>query len=74
MPELRFNLGRGYLRLRIQSNDDALKLVILLRHCNSGLFYNKSDPQGLIEAKTLKQFNEITKCLKKEGYLDPTVL
>jgi hypothetical protein len=68
MPELRFNLGYGYLRLRIATKADAIRILILLRGCKSGLYYDQND--DIIWAKTLKHYSDINKILKQEGYCD----
>lgn len=71
-PELRFNMGsNGYLGLRIASPEDAIKILVLLRGCKSGLYYNKNSEEGIIWSNTLKHYNEINKILKQEGYLSP---
>ncbi len=70
MPELRFNLGNGYLRLRIISQDDMIRILVLTRQCKSGLFYNKNDSEGIVYAKTLEHYNEILRILKQHGYCD----
>jgi len=71
MPELRFNLGHGHLTFRIHSKQDAIKILVLLRHCNTGFYYNQNDADMTIIAKTLKNYNQINKTLKQEGYFDP---
>ena len=69
-PELRFNLGYGYLKLRIASKQDAIHILVLLRGCKSGFYYNKNDTEQIIWAKTLKHYSEINKILKQAGYCD----
>lgn len=69
MPELRFNLGYGYLKLNIKSKNDAIKILILTRHCKGGLFYNMNNPDDIIIIKN-SIYNEVVKILEKEGYLD----
>jgi hypothetical protein len=71
MSELRFNLGYGYLRLRIASKQDAIKIMVLLRGCKSGFYYNQNDSEQLIWANTLKHYSDINKLLKLAGYCDP---
>jgi hypothetical protein len=68
-PELRFNLGYGYLRLRLPSRADAIKMLVLTRGCGAGLYYNEH-ANNLIYAKTLKPYCEMNKILKRAGYCD----
>lgn len=74
MPELRFNLGYGYLRLRIASEADMIRILVLTRNCKSGFTYNKNDSDGIIWAKTLAQYNEILRILKQNWYCDKNQL
>jgi hypothetical protein len=69
MPELRFNLGYGYLRLRLPSRTDAIKMLVLTRGCGAGLYYDRC-ANNFIYAKTLKPYSDINKILKREGYCD----
>lgn len=68
-PELCFNLGYGYLRLRLPSRADAMKVLVLLRGCGAGLYYD-AKANNIIMAKTLKPYSDINKILKREGYCD----
>jgi hypothetical protein len=64
MPELRLNLGYGYLKHTIPSKQAAIKLLVRLRGSNSGFYYNQNDPDNcIILAKTLQGYNEIVKVL-----------
>ncbi len=69
MPELRVNLGYGYLKLRIKTKMDAIKILILTRHCGAALYYNINDPYGIILLGNAG-YNEVVKILEREGYLD----
>lgn len=65
MPELRLNLGHGYLRYPIASKQAAIKLLVRLRHTNSGFYYNQNDPETcIILAKTLQGYNDIMKVIQ----------
>ena len=69
--ELRFNLGYGYLRLRIKSKQDAIKLLVLLRGYNYGFYYNQNSREEYVFwAKNLKSYCEINKLLKQAGLCD----
>jgi hypothetical protein len=68
-PELRFQLGYGYLRLRILSREDAIKILVLTRGCGAGLYYDQRT-NNLIIAKSLRPYSEINKILKRAGYCD----
>ena len=69
-PELRFNLGYGYLKLRLPSRADAVKVLVLLRGCKAGFYYDMR-ANNIIVAKTLQTYSDINKILKREGYCDP---
>ncbi len=74
-PELRWPVYRnsGYLRLRIPSEADAIKILVLTRGCAQGFcFIQGSD--GIIWAKTVKNSSETMKLLQKAGYCDPKQL
>ena len=65
MPELRLDLGYGYLKYPIASKQAAIKLLVRLRHCKSGFYYNQNDPDNcIILAKTLQGYNEILKVIQ----------
>ena len=72
-PELRWNLGYGYLRLRLPSETDAIKVLVLLRGCNSGFCYIAGG-DGIMWAKTLEGQVAAKKLLQKVGYCDPRQL
>ncbi len=74
MLELRFHLGHGYLRLRIASGADMIRILILTRNCKSGLTYNKNSSEKIVWAKTLEHYNDILRILKQHGYCDPKQL
>jgi hypothetical protein len=62
-PELRVNLGYGYLRYRIPSKNDAIRILVLLRRCNCGLYYNMNDSNPIITMRYIQQYNEVKKIL-----------
>ena len=61
MPELRFNLGHGYLRYHVPTKMDMIAFLVKLRHCKSGFYYNQNDEDGIVWAKTLAYYNDILK-------------
>lgn len=68
LPELRINgiygPHGGYFRLKLSSENDAIKAAISLRHLGLGLSYRK----GLhIETSTFKPYDIIIKTLEKNG-------
>lgn len=66
MPELRFNLGHGYLRLTLSKND-MIKALVTLRHCNAGLYYNQNDTNPVVAHNV--DYTKITKALLAAGLL-----
>jgi hypothetical protein len=75
MDELRFQLGYGYLRLHLHTREDALKVVVLLRDCETGFFFDRNLKGPLVlQPRTLEHYSKITKLLKTEGYLHPDAL
>lgn len=71
MNELRWNLGYGYLRLRIPEAD-TIKILTLVRGCGCGFSYRVGNP--VIWAKTLTGSEACKKLLQKHGYCDPKQL
>jgi hypothetical protein len=71
-PELRWSVypNGGYLRLRIPSEADAIKILVLTRGCGQGFSFTQGG-DGIIWAKTLKRSSETMKLLQKAGYADP---
>lgn len=69
-PELRWNLGYGYMRLRLSSHADAMKVLVLLSHHAQGFTYTQGG-DGIIWAKTLTGSSSAMKALQKAGYIDP---
>lgn len=62
MPELRFNLGYGYLR-RYFTKDEMIAFLVNSRHCKSGFYYNQNDENMIVFAKTLAHYNDILKLI-----------
>jgi hypothetical protein len=71
MNELRWNLGYGYLRLRIPP-EDTIKILVLTRGSGQGFYYKEGNP--IIWAKTLVGSDPCKKLLQKSGYCDPKQL
>jgi hypothetical protein len=67
MAELRFNLGYGYLKLKL---DNPVKALIDIRDAGGAFYYDKNDT-NIIWAKSLQNYVKINKALKREGYLHP---
>jgi hypothetical protein len=78
-PELRWNMyptkdGRnggthGYLRLKLEDEADAIKILVLTRGCAQGFSYNTKG-NGIIWAKTITGQSATCKLLQKAGYVD----
>ena len=69
LAEMRFNLGHGYLKLRIPSRTDAMKILVLLRELNTGLYYD-ARANNIILCPT-SQYSKISKILIREGFCRP---
>jgi len=67
--EIRFNLGHGYLKLRIPSRTDAMKILVLLRELNAGLYYDASANNIIL--CPVSQYSHISKILIREGLCRP---
>ena len=63
MIEIRLKYGVGYLKQDIGSPADAISFLIMTRSHGCGLYYNINDKEGIIWAKTLKQYCDATKYL-----------
>ncbi len=72
-PELRWSVypNGGYIRFRIPSEADAIKILVLTRGCRQGFCFTKGG-DGIIWAKTLKGSIETMKLLQMAGYADPS--
>jgi hypothetical protein len=71
-PEIRWAVygNGGYMHLRLPSEADAMKILVLTRGCAQGFCYIRGG-DGIIWAKTLKNSSEAMKLLQKKGYIDP---
>lgn len=71
MNELRWDLGYGYLRLRIPP-EDTIKILAITCRSGQGFYYKIGEP--VIWAKTLSGMETCKKLLQKNGYCDPKQL
>lgn len=71
--ELRWNLGYGYMRLRLTDEGAALQIMALTRGCGQG-FALRLGGDGAIWSKTLTGSDATIKLLRKAGYADPKQL
>jgi hypothetical protein len=63
MPELRYNLGHGYLRYPVSTKDKMISLLVKLRHCKGGFCYNINDKDGICWSKNIQSYTEVLKTL-----------
>ncbi len=63
MPELRYNLGYGYLRYAVPTKDKMITLLVKLRNCKGGFYYNQNDNEGITWSKNINSYNDVLKTL-----------
>lgn len=67
MAELRFNLGYGYLKLKLHN---PIQAMVDMRGCGVGFYYDKHGEQIIwTNPVQFKNYNKISKALKKGGHL-----